>query len=174
MHEPLLPRTHTGGGWWYTWTKTNLKKEMSAFSSLLGTSQSLCLCWKRKALPLANHSFFCFILAWMMRKMIKLTSRMVKILNGQNAGPLVHHRTEPQPWFQIVCNYDVAYVNIRGVEGCSYLDSQWSGDFCNSTLFKSFGSSPTICVWIGVFLPALISCLLLKMKVSLSVFLHIK
>lgn len=72
---------------------------------------------KKKALPLASHSVFYFILAGKKRKMIEMTSRVIKILNGQNAGPLSHHKTEPQSQFQIVLNYDVTYVNIQDVFG---------------------------------------------------------
>lgn len=57
---------------------------MSAFFSLLGRGQSLCLCWnKNKALPLVSHSFSYFISAGKMRKMIKMTPRVIKTFNGQ-------------------------------------------------------------------------------------------
>ena len=59
---------------------------MSAFFRLLGRGQSLCLCWnKNTVLPLVSHSFSYFISAGNMRKMIKMTPRVIKTFNGQNA-----------------------------------------------------------------------------------------
>lgn len=156
--------------------KINLRKEMSAFFSLLGRGQCLCLWWnKNKALPLVSRSFSYFILAGRMRKMIKMTSRVIKTFNGQNAGPLARHRTESRWWRQTVFNYGVTSVNVQDVEGCSYWASRCSSDFHNSAVFKSLNSLSTICIWSSLFLSALISCLLLlKVKVSLSVFPHVK
>lgn len=121
---------------------------MSAFFGLLGRGQSLCLWWnKNKALPLVSQSCSYFILAGKMRKMIKTTPRVIKTFNGQKAGPLAHHRTEPRWWCQIVFNYDVTSVNVQDVEGCSYWASKSFSDFHNSTVFKSLNSLSTICIW---------------------------